>query len=162
MKSPARIAIAVVLALPLTLAAGTALAKATAHSHEVHGTMELNQGQKWQTDAPLRQGMQELHQIVSAGLSDAHANTLQPADFQRMSDEIMTQFTYIVENCKLEPEPDAQLHILLGSIIQGVDVMKGKEPGQEPEAGLVKMAEALNNYGTYFDHPNWKSFDLAH
>jgi len=34
--------------------------------------------------------------------------------------------------------------------------------GEQPENGLVKMAEALNSYGSYFDHPNWGSFDVPH
>ncbi|PLC49405.1 hypothetical protein CR159_13850 [Pollutimonas subterranea] len=124
--------------------------------------MELNQGQKWETDAALRQGMGALHQIVSRGLDTAHKNALKPDDYKKMSGGIMTQFTYIVENCKLEPEADAQLHILLGNISQGVDVIEGKVSGEQPEEGLIKMAQALNSYGSYFDHPNWKNFDVSH
>lgn len=168
MKSPAHLVIAALLALPLSTMTGTALAADAAHSHghshghEVHGTMELNQGQKWETDAALRQGMGALHQIVSTGLDDAHANALAANDYKKMSDEIMTQFSYVVENCELEPEADAQLHILLGNIIQGVEVIEGKVSDEQPEDGLVKMAQALNSYGSYFDHPNWENFDLSH
>src|SRR3546814_18275377 len=110
----------------------------------------------------LRQGMGALHQIVSRGMDTAHTNALKPDDYKKMSGEIMTQFTYIVENCKLEPEADAQLHILLGNISQGVDVIEGKVSGEQPEDGLIKMAQALNSYGSYFDHPNWKNFDVSH
>ena len=166
MRSPAYLVIAAALALPLGTTAGTALAADAAHnhshSHEVHGTMELNQGQKWETDAALRQGMGALHQIVSTGLDGAHANALAADDYKKMSCEIMTQFTYIVENCELEPEADAQLHILLGNIIQGVEVIEDKVSGEQPEDGLVKMAQALNSYGSYFDHPDWRDFDVSH
>jgi len=164
MKSPLHLVVAALLALPLSTMAGTAMAGNTTHSHghEVHGTMELNQGQKWETDAALRQGMSELHQIVSTGLDGAHANALKSDDYKKMSGEIMTQFTYIVENCDLEPEADTQLHILLGNIIQGVEVIEGKVSGEQPENGLVKMAEALNSYGLHFDHPNWGNFDVSH
>ncbi|WP_368640413.1 hypothetical protein ABRZ04_04105 [Castellaniella ginsengisoli] len=164
MKLPAHLVFAALLALPLTTMTGTAIAAESAHSHghELHGTMELNQGQKWETDAPLRQGMGALHQIVSTGLDGAHANALKSDDYKKMSGEIMTQFTYIVENCKLEPEADAQLHILLGNISQGVNVIEGKVSGEQPEDGLIKMAQALNSYGSYFNHPNWESFDVSH
>lgn len=166
MKSPAHILIAALLALPLGTMAGTAIAADAAHSHghghEVHGTMELNHGKKWETDAALRQGMGALHQIVSTGLDNVHANALKDDDYKKMSGEIMTQFTYIVENCKLEPEADAQLHILLGNIVQGVETIEGKMSGEKPEKGLVKMAEALNSYGSYFDHPNWQELDISH
>ncbi len=52
MKLPARFILSALLALPLGTMAGTAMASDAAHNHghEVHGTMELNQGQKWETD----------------------------------------------------------------------------------------------------------------
>lgn len=166
MKLPAHLAIAALLALPLGGMAGTAMAADTAsnhsHGHEVHGTMELNHGQKWETDAALRKGMGELHQIVSTGLESAHANTLKSDDYKKISEDIMTQFTYIVENCDLEPEADAQLHILLGNIVQGVEVIEGKVSSEKQENGLIKMAEALNSYGNHFDHPHWENFNLSH
>lgn len=82
MKSPAYIAIAALLAFPLSTMSATALAADAAHSHghshghEVHGTMELNRGEKWETDAALRQGMGALHQIVSTGLDGARTDAL--------------------------------------------------------------------------------------
>jgi len=124
--------------------------------------MELNHGQKWETDAALRQGMGALHQIVATGLDGVHANALTVDVYKKMSGEIMNQFTYVVENCELEPEADAQLHILLGNIIQGVEVIEGKVAGEQPEEGLLKMAQALNGYGSYFNHPDWKGFDISH
>ena len=164
MKLPARFILSALLALPLGTMAGTAMASDAAHSHghEVHGTMELNQGQKWETDAALRQGMGALHQIVSTGLDGAHANSLKADDYKKMSGDIMTQFTYIVENCDLEPEADAQLHILLGNIVQGVVTFEGKVSGEERVVGLIKMAQALNSYGSHFDHPNWEGFNISH
>lgn len=161
MKLPAHFAMAALLALPLGGMVGTAIAADGHHGHEVHGSMELNQGQKWEIDEPLRLGMNELHQIVSTGLSGVEANTLKPDDYNKMSGELMTQFTYIMDNCDLEPEPDVQLHILLANIIQNIEVIEGKIDGEQPEDGLLKMAEALNSYGEYFNHPNWKSFDVV-
>lgn len=164
MKLPAHFLAAALLAFPLGTMTGVAAAAEAAHSHghEVHGTMELNQGKKWETDAALRQGMENLHRIVSTGLNNARGNRLKPDDYKTMSGEIMTQFTYIVENCDLEPEADAQLHILLGDIVQGVEVIEGKMKSEQPEHGLNRMAKALNNYGTYFDHPNWENLDSVH
>lgn len=164
MKLPARFILSALLALPLGTMAVTAIASEAAHSHghEVHGTMELNQGQKWETDAALRHGMGALHQIVFIGLKGAHSNSLKADDYKKMSGEIMTQFTYIVENCDLEPEADAQLHILLGNIIQGVETIEGKVSGKQAEEGLIMMAQALNSYGSHFDHPNWESFNISH
>lgn len=163
MKFSARIVIAAALALPLGSMAGTALAAdAHEHGHAVHGTMELNQGQKWETDAALRQGMTAMREVISTGLVSAHANRLTPHDYEKISKDVMTQFTYVVENCNLEPEADAQLHILLGNIVQGVEVIEGTVAGEKPEAGLVKVAQALNEYGTHFVHPDWATIDVSH
>src|SRR5690554_7682659 len=164
MKLPAQLMLSALLAIPLGITAGTAMASDATHSHghEVHGTMELNQGRSWETDAALRQGMGALHQIVSTGLERAHANALKADEYKKMSGEIMTQFTYIVENCDLEPEADAQLHILLGNIVQGVEIIEGKVSGKQAEDGLISMAQALNSYGSHFDHPSWQSFNISH
>ncbi len=49
-----------VLSIPPTRAAGPA------HEHDAHGTaaLKLNNGQKWKTDAPLRQGMASIKAAV--------------------------------------------------------------------------------------------------
>jgi len=163
MKSPAHFVISALLTLPIAFITPVTVAETSHnHDHASHETMELNQGQKWETDAPLRQGMSALHQAVSTGLADAHANTLRADGYRKVAKELMTQFTYIVENCNLAPEADAQLHILLANILQGVEVIEGKVTSERPEVGLVKIAQALNNYGSYFDHPNWKDIEITH
>lgn len=85
-----------------------------------------------------------------------------PDNYDGLSRNVMTQATYIVQNCKLEPEADAQLHILLANIVQAVEATEGKVAGQERAGGLTKMAQALNSYGMYFDHPGWKDLDAVH
>ena len=164
MKLSARFIITAALALPLGTVTSAALATEAVHDHgnASVSSMELNQGQKWETDAPLRQGMSAMHGIVTTALADAHANKLTPEGYQGVSKNIMTQFTYVVENCKLEPAADAQLHVLLGNIAQGVGVLEGKVPGEKPDEGLVKIAKTLNNYGTHFNHTGWADIDLAH
>lgn len=164
MKSTTRIFAAVLLAFPLSAMVGQAIAVEAGHDHAeaAQQTMQLNNGQKWETDAPLRQGMGTLYEIVTGGLSSAHANQATPGDYRQMSEKVVGQIGYIVQNCKLPPEADAQLHILLGNIAQGAEALEGKVAGEQPEAGLVKIAQALNNYGTHFDHPDWKAIDVAH
>lgn len=164
MKSSKRIFVAAMLALPLAAFNLPALAASDAHDHghEVHGEMELNHGKKWETDAALRQGMTAIHGIVSGAIDDAHAGKMSEAKYTDVSKQVMTQFNYVVENCKLEPEADAQLHILLGNMVQGVELVEGKVAGEKRDSGLVKIAQALNSYGDFFDHPDWKAIDLTH
>lgn len=119
------------------------------HGHANHGTgLSLNQGAKWQTDASLRQGMQairdEIEGVHSAPLSEERAS--------RLADKIHHQIEFMVANCKLSPEADGQLHLLLARIIDGVEAMKAKD-GRK---GLESVVVALRDYGRYFDHPGWK------
>lgn len=164
MKSSKYLLVAALLAFPLATVTVPALAAGDAHDHgpASQAAMELNQGQKWGTDAALRRGMGAIHDIVMPALDKAHAGRMSPANYDDMSNRIMTQFTYVVENCKLPPAADAQLHILLGNVVQGLEAAQGKAVGQERESGLVQIAQALNDYGQFFDHPGWKSIDLAH
>lgn len=153
-KHPARFLLALALAAGLS---GPALA-ASQHQHgnaESHTVeMKLNNGKKWQTDAPLRQGMSEIQTAVSTSLPRIHKGQFAPADYAALADRIQAQIDYVTANCKLPEEADLQLHIPLTQIIEGVATMKEKA-GQEQ--GAVKVVQALNAYGKHFDHPGWKS-----
>jgi hypothetical protein len=125
-----------VLAAALSLAFGApAFAAGDAHSHD-HAAGEaklvLNQGKKWQTDAPLRQGMENIRGAVAKGMkSDALAK------------KVEAEVAGIVQNCKLEPAADEQLHIVIADLLAGA-------------ADPHRVTEALNAYGEHFDHAGWK------
>lgn len=160
MKSPLYLLLAAALALPLaTLAASPA-----AHDHGAAAPqkVELNAGKKWQIDAPLRQGMAAMRKVVNHTLPLAHAGKAQAADYDAFGAEVSKQVAYIVENCKLEPKADAQLHIVIGEILGGVDAAQGKEGDKARAAGVVTVARALNTYGSHFNHSGWKSVPLPH
>ena len=61
----------------------------------------------------------------------------------------------MVKNCKLDENADAMLHLLLADIIAGADAMAGQD-SSEARKGAEKIAHALENYPTYFDHPGWR------
>ena len=160
MKSPLYLLLAAALTLPVAaLAAGP-----SAHDH---GTgepqkVELNAGKKWQIDAPLRQGMGAMRKAVNHMLPLAHAGKAQAADYDAFGAEISKQVTYIVENCKLEPAADAQLHGLIAEIGAGVDALNGKSADTRPVDGLLKVTHAVNQYPHYFDHPGFRALPIAH
>lgn len=163
MKSSQRLLLAIALALPLSLAGNAFAAQPADHDHGVsEHALELNAGQKWVIDAPLRQGMSKIHASVTSMLSALHDGKPSNAQYEAFANDVNDQFTYIVQNCKLEPQADAQLHIVLGNVMSGLDIARGKEQGQEREQGVVKVAQTLNAYGDHFDHADWKKIDLAH
>ncbi len=123
------------------------------HSSE-HGKLSLNQGKKWNSDAPLRQSMNTLHAEFQRKIAGKRHQALSNTDFKQLGEITHTEIANIVANCKLTPEADAVLHQIIAEMTQGADVMTGKAKGQ-PAKATHKVITALNNYGRLFDHPNW-------
>lgn len=142
------------MSLSLPLQAETGAAEEHQHSHEQHASssLQLNQGKKWQTDAPLRQGMQGINEKVMNTKSAFHAATLTASDAKTLTRHIQQQIEYIITNCKLEPMADSTLHVLISEMLQGAEVLE-KEPLSTE--GLPRIIKALNTYPEYFNHPDW-------
>lgn len=146
----------------LTLA-GPALAANTGHEHG-HGTapltLQLNAGQKWATDAPLRAGMGEIRQAMAASLPAIHANQMSARAYNRLAQKVHGAVQQIIAQCKLPPQADAQLHIVIADLLVGADQMAGKVKQARRVDGAVKVIGALRAYGEHFDDPGFQP--LAH
>lgn len=147
---------------PQVLAAGASQAAPHDHGSAMPAGLALDHGRKWSTDEPLRAGMGRIRTLVEAQLGATHAGKLQPAQYTALAGRIDTEIGGIVANCKLKPEADAMLHLVIGEIGAGTDAMKGKTPTQRPEQGLVQVAAALNNYGEHFEHTGFKPIRVGH
>lgn len=145
----------------LGLAFGSVGAGLAAEPHD-HGQsadvqLKLDNGKKWQTDDALRRGMGEIRQAMAASLKPIHENKFSPVKYDALVADVQKQVDYVVGNCKLPEEADAQLHIVLEQILDGINEMKA--PAQKQQ-GAVKIVKALDSYGKYFDHAGWKP--IAH
>ena len=151
---------AVALAFPLTVLA----AESGHHEHGAHSPqkIELNAGKKWTTDDALRRGMSSIRKSIAGSLPAAHADKMSAAEYETLGKELGAQVAYIVQNCKLDPKADEQLHIIVGDIVNGIDTVEGKGQNKKRALGVVKIAQALNSYGTHFDHAGWQSIKLPH
>lgn len=149
------VVVGVVLALSLMSGSAATVLAEEAHSHE-SGSVELNlnNGARWQTDDALRRGMSDMRNDMAGALPGIHGNAFTPAEYTELADKIDGRINYLVENCKLSPEADEQLHVLLVQIIDGIAVMKGDA---DQVHGAVKIVQALNLYPEYFDHPDWQT-----
>ena len=138
---------AIALAVALSFAGPAAYGQA-AHDHG-HAASEaklvLNQGKKWETDAPLRQGMENIRSALGSRMK-----------YEALATKVSTEVAGIVQNCKLEPEADAQLHLVIADIMGGVEALEGKVKGETRRAGAEKIARALEAYAEHFDHAGWK------
>lgn len=154
-----------VAAAAMAAALGTpALAQTATHDHGAAAPhkLALNQGRKWATDEPLRAGMGRIRGLVEPQLGVAHADKLTPAQYRELATQVETEVGGIVANCKLEPKADAMLHRVIADIGAGTDAMAGKDAKVRPALGLVKVAQAVNEYGSHFDHPGFKPIRNVH
>lgn len=125
------------------------------HHHEAPvGGLQLNHGKKWETDAPLRQGMAAIQGELAGKLPAIRTGNLSEEAYGALGRAIEAQVGGIVSQCKLEPEADAMLHIVIGQLSQAADVMQGKAKGKPADAAY-RAVMTLDSYGKYFNHPGW-------
>lgn len=138
--------------------AGSGLAATGAdHDHgEAHHELQFNAGQKWATDAPLRKAMSEMNETLRRFLPAVHQNTLDHASYGKLSEQVNANVAYIVENCSLPPDADAQLHVIIATMLTSAESMTGKATSETRRAGAVKLLGALDDYATYFADPGFK------
>lgn len=141
----------------LCLGAQPALAHDHEHSHEAAGParLTLDNGHKWATDDSLRQGMTRIRDALNAELPAIHAGKATAEQYRALAQKTDGQIAFLFQNCKLKPEADAMLHVVLADIIAGANAMMGQDGGKARE-GAEKIAHALDNYGSYFEHPGWR------
>lgn len=138
---------AMLAAAAALLFAAAALAAENAYWHRhaaAQPNLALDHGRKWQTDAPLRQGMEKIRAALSKGMT-----------YEGLAAEVRSEVAGIVQNCRLEPAADAQLHVVLIHLLAGAEAMEGKVPGENRRDGAERIGEALNAYGRHFDHQEW-------
>lgn len=158
MKSMNCLLMAALLASPLAC-----VSAAETHGHDAAAhTLHLDAGKKWATDAPLRQAMTTIRTATQKVLPLVHAGKAGDADYAAFAGAVNAQLAFIVQNCKLDPKADAQLHVIIGELAAAVAQAQQQLPGQKRKAGVVKVVQALNSYGRFFEQPDWKPIAPAH
>ena len=151
--------IAGVLVASLAFTFGAYAAEPAGHQHDAAGltTLKLNAGKKWATDEPLRKGMEEIRNAVAADEESIHASKMSAAKYDALAKKIDDQVVYVVQNCKLPADADANLHLILAEMTQGLNAVKGKDKKISRRAGVEKIVASLNAYDKHFDHPGWRA-----
>ena len=153
----------VVLAACLSTGAQTALAQ-DHHSHhdKASAQLTLNNGKKWATDDNLRKGMSRIRDELTAELPAIHSGKAPAEQYHALAKKVNEQVEFMVQNCKLDEDADAMLHLVITEIIAGADAMSDQKNSKARRHGAEKIVHALENYGTYFEHPGWHEVKLAH
>jgi hypothetical protein len=150
----------ILIGLTSILLASASIAAEHQHAHETHAAptqLTLNEGKQWETDAALRSGMENIRATMAASLHDIEYNRLSPKKYAALAARVEAEVTKIVAHCKLSPEADAQLHLVIADIMAGAEAMAGKDRKQQRGDGAGKVLAALDNYAVYFKHPGWQA-----
>ena len=54
------------------------------------------------------------------------------------------------------------LHLVIADLGEGTEAMAGKNAELPPAQGPAKVALAINEYGSHFDHPGFKPIPDLH
>lgn len=153
-----------ILATMLALNGAPAGAADSTHQHDAHGAtaLKLDNGQKWKTDAPLRQGMARIKAALLPHLDAIHENKLKGPQYRALAKQTNAQIAFMVANCKLAPEADAQLHLIIAELGAAAEAMAGDDKKQSRQEGAMRLHQALETYGSFFDHPGWSASAAVH
>lgn len=120
----------------------------------------LDHGKPWATDTALRQGMGRIRDAVQSATPAFQKRKLSDARAKGLAKSIETSVNFMLTNCKLEPEADASLHVILVQLLSAANKIKS-DP--QTKNGMPRMHEVLAKYPLYFDQPGWKAVEpLVH
>ncbi len=103
-------------------------------------------GTLWPTDEPLRAGMSRIESAVN---SAGAMRPLSRENADMLAGTVEENVTYIVRNCKLPPEPDAALHVLIGRLMSAAGELASDDTS---DAAIERLAAVLHDYHQTFDH----------
>lgn len=147
----------IALSALLMLWAFQAQAEVRSHHHQEETsekaiTLQLDHGKPWGTDASLRQGMERIRKAVSIVHTSSVDGVLSKAEATALSAEIDDSLAFMFEHCRLAPEADTNLHILLERLMHASDSFKERPSSAD---GMSEVLRVLENYPRYFAHPEW-------
>lgn len=123
---------------------------ATAHdAHEAHASSHHTavappDSERWPTDEPLRTGMSRIQAAVDQAMRE---QTLSRERSVALASTIEQNVTYIIEHCKLPPQADAALHVLIGRMLTATHQLKSNGSS---DAAVAQIVSALHDYREAF------------
>ena len=146
------------LLLPVALLASGASApvRAQDHDHAHHAPPPAAQpaqapAQRFATDAPLRAGMAGIRTAMDA-LGHYEMGHMAPEQAAEQAARIQAHVRDIIANCKLPPEADAALHVIIAPLMQHAAALQADPKKLE---AIAPMREALAAYARQFDDPQF-------
>ncbi len=142
------------LLLPFALlcAAGSpAFAQDHAHHMPQAAVARDAPAQRWLADAPLREGMGRIGRTVATFEHHEHEH-MNPGQAVALVDLLEQDVQFLIANCKLEPEADMALHMIIAKLSLAAQAVKA-DP--DDRSTIPAMREALRDYERQFDDPGF-------
>ena len=117
-----------------------------AHDSSHATTMAPPEGKRWPTDEFLRTGMSRIETAVE---QSAAGPSLSRDDSLALARTIEQNVTDIVEHCRLPPEADAALHVVIARMLAASHQLK---ENASSAAAVAQVRGALQDYRSAFDH----------
>lgn len=121
------------------------------HHHD-HATepaaVTLPQGKKWAADQHLKKNMADLEKAFQKVHKLHEKAKAKDKDFLGLSQQIQKSTTAIIKNCKLEPQADSSLHLILGQLGLAQNELKD---ATKLQVGLPRLKKALESYHEQFE-----------
>lgn len=135
------------IATAMMLAMGPSLAQdhATHHAPAATGAP----AKRFATDAALRKGMSDIRQAVDL-LSHYERGHVPATDASAAAGRVEDGVRYIIANCKLPPDADAELHAIIVPLMQNATALKA-DPAKTDV--IAPMRDALERYAERFEDP---------
>ena len=135
----------------LVLAALAHAAEPVQKSTEPRAASTLNQGQKWETDAAVREGMNNIRNAMAAHQDRMVKEQLSVQDYHQLAATIERNVATLMANRKISKEADKAFHlIVMIDLTHSVELMRAAPKVQLQRAGALGLVQTLRNYGEYF------------
>lgn len=160
MKTNRTIGLLTIVACCLGIWPHMALAQGNEHNHSSHHATEvkhlkLNKGEKWKTDANLRQGMELIRDALAVEMTAIHSGKKPAAQSRELAQKVNEQIAFMVQKCNLDKDADTMLHLVLAELVSGADTISAAGDEHAMHQGITKISDALEDYAAYFEHPGW-------
>lgn len=136
----------------LFVAVVLAATPALAHRHAAHepSPPPAASAARYPADAALRTAMGRVRNAVEAFEHARHGH-MGAEQVRALSAHLDAQIAKVFSECRLEPQADASLHVILGTLLKGSRAMREMPDDFSPVAA---MERALADYVRMFDDPD--------
>ena len=116
----------------------------------------LDQGKKWETDAVVRQGMENIRQVMAAQQTRITQAVLNAQDYRQLAETIDQQLALLMQNRKISKGAEKAFHlVVMVDLTQNLNLMRTGATVPLQRVGALGVLQSLRLYGTYFQHPGW-------